>query len=227
MGTLTIEKKESFKVKDGKKKNKTIKNAIVATYESDGITGTAYSPSENPDRRALARDAVVDCAVKKSRKNGRIQAFRNTEVSIVGFNNGEIVSKEVLVTKVTQNVDGKEKSGQAILYHEDTDDASVGISEAIANFECGSFRALYRDFAAAEKAEYRKACYCKYCGIPKERDGKLFDTPEDARACEKKHVERWKNKKAESRHANRLGQMVEEIQLRKEAETLLAKKKTK
>lgn len=81
-------------------------------------------------------------------------------------------------------------------------DEREGILNAIANAMYGNFDREYGKYKAAQEREYKALCKCSSCG-------KSFKTPEEARACEKAHVERKKAK-----HENYL--------LRKEAKKKIA-----
>lgn len=67
-------------------------------------------------------------------------------------------------------------------------DEREGILNAIANAVYdGNFDRVYSKYKAKLKRDYEDSCTCKNCG-------KSFKTPEEARACEKAHIDRKKAK---------------------------------
>lgn len=97
-----------------------------------------------------------------------------------------------------------------------------GILNAIANSVCGgNFDREYEKFKSAQKKAYMQKCKCKKCG-------KLFATPEDARACEQAHIQHKKEKYekyliqkeakrklAEAEHENKVNDMMRKLSVKK------------
>lgn len=121
-----------------------------------------------------------------------------------------------LTTVVTLN--NQAYDGTAVCDKEDYDERQ-GVLEAIANMVCGgNFDKAYNKAKSAKKKAYAQQCKCESCG-------KSYDTPEQARDCEKAHIKRKKAKHEKYLMMKEAKKLAREMQIEQMAKELLKEKK--
>ena len=167
----------------------------LVLYVQGDISPASLRPA-NPDTSTL--------------KNLVATISRSERYESLGKHKGKAIPQ--ITTTIT--VDGRSASATC-----DEADYSErqGVLEALANLIYGDFDKAYNKMKKDEARAYAASCKCKVCG-------KTYDTPDEARACEKAHADRKKAKAEKWAMYRAAKKRARELEVERMAQEMVKKK---